>query len=371
MKSFLFFACIFCIYNFSIAQKISEINQIDSLLISTYDDSLPGASVAIIKNGIIIFQKSYGDADLHLKQKITASSNFNICSLTKQFTAVAVLQLQEKHLLSLNDKLSKFFPGMNKKVADIVTIKELLTHSSAIIDHYDYVNTTGIQHAHNIDVYNAVKNIDSTYFIPGTQFRYSNTAYCLLALIIEKLSGVTYNEYMQKNVFEPVGMVNTIVWNERAAIKNEVTGYEWDSAAHTFKKSGAAEHVFFSTEGDGGIYTSIDDYIKWFNALQSNKIFSKNITTQARRIQFSIKKDQNVGYGFGWFIDENDTDRKVYHSGSNGGFRTYSFSIPSQNYLVIIFSNRDDVDLETLVQRIVCLQWPLLKPFIKIEVLTS
>lgn len=344
---------------------------IDSILKSTYSDSLPGASVCIIKDRKKVYEKSYGIMNINSKQNITASSNFNICSLTKQFTAVAILQLEEKHLLSLNDNISKFLPDMNKKVADVVTVKELLTHSSGIMDHYDYTNTTNMKHAHNIDVYNAIKNIDSTYFTPGTKFRYSNTAYCLLALIIEKLSGKNYSDYMKENIFIPAGMQNTIVWNENANIKNEVTGYEWDSASRSFKRSGADEHIFFSTEGDGGIYTSTNDYIKWFEALQSNQIFSKNIIDKARSIQFIIDSAKKVGYGFGWFVSEDDIYRKVYHSGSNGGFRTYSFSIPSQNYLVVIFSNRDDIDLETIVQKIVKLQWPALMPFINIEALTS
>ena len=228
-----------------------------------------------------------------------------------------------------------------------------------------------MKHAHNIDVYNAIKNIDSTYFTPGSKFRYSNTAYCLLALIIEKLSGLSYNKYMKENVFKPAGMVNTIVWNENAAIKNQVTGYEWDSAEHVFKISGADEHIFFSTEGDGGIYTSVNDYIQWFRALQSNKIFSKKITDKARNIEFAIDPAGKAGYGFGWFIDESENTTKVFHSGLNGGFRTYSFTIPSQNYLMVIFSNRDDIDLEMIVQKIIHLQWPSMLPFIKIEKLTS
>ena len=355
---------------YSSAQQNSN-KAIDALLQSTYSDSLPGASIAVVKDGKTIFQKSYGVTNIITKQHIDASSNLNICSLTKQFTAVAILQLEAKHLLSLDDKLSHFFPGMNKKVADVVTIQELLTHSSGIIDHYGHTNTDNMKHAHDSDVYNAIKNIDSTYFIPGSQFRYSNTGYCLLALITEKLSGMSYNEYVKENIFKPAGMTNTIVWNENATIKNQVTGYEWDSAAQVFKTSGADEHIFFSTEGDGGIYTSVNDYIQWFKALQSNTIMPKKITDKARSIEFVIDAAKKAGYGFGWFVDESEKAVKVFHSGSNGGFRTYSFSIPSQNYLVVIFSNRDDIDLEALVQKIVQLQWPSMKPFIKIEKLTS
>ena len=115
--------------------------KIDSILKSSYPDSLPGASVGIMYQGKKIFDKSYGISDLKTKEKLTAFSNFNICSLTKQFTAVAILQLQEKNLLSFNDKISRFFPDMNKKVADKITVQQLLTHTSGLIDHYNYTNT--------------------------------------------------------------------------------------------------------------------------------------------------------------------------------------------------------------------------------------
>ena len=125
---------------------------------------------------------------LKQKQSLNSKTNFNIGSLTKQFTAFAILQLAESKKLSLDDHLNKFFPRLDKKVAETVTVKELLTHSSGIIDHYDLTNTKNMKHAHIDDVLKAIKNTDSTYFVPGSHFRYSNTAYCLLSLIIEKVS---------------------------------------------------------------------------------------------------------------------------------------------------------------------------------------
>ncbi len=344
--------------------------KIDSLLSKTYPAHLPGISIGIVENGKTVYKKSYGISNISTGNKLTASSNFNICSLTKQFTAIAILQLQQKHLLSLNNKISRFFPDMNKQLADVITVKQLLTHTSGIPDHYAYINTKGMRHAHNIDVYNAAKHADSTYFTPGTKFRYSNTAYCLLALIIEKLSGKTYNDYMAEYVFKPAGMQHTVIWNEKAIIQNEVTGYERDSLDNLIQ-SGPGEHIFFSTEGDGGIYTSVDDYIKWFAALQSGKVFSKTIVDEARSIQFMIDANKKTGYGFGWFVDTQEAQYKVYHSGDNGGFRTYSFSIPSLNYLIVIFANRNDINVEQIVQQIVNMQFPSLKNFTPTEVLTS
>ena len=326
--------------------------QIDSILKTIYKTDAPGISISIIRTGKLIFKNSYGIADVETKTELSSKTNFNIGSLTKQFTAFAILQLVESKKLSLSDHLNKFFPRFDKKVAEAITIKELLTHSSGIIDHYDLTNTKNMKHAHINDVLSAIKNIDSTYFVPGSHFRYSNTAYCLLSLIIEKLTGLSYAQYLRKNIFIPLKMMTTVVWNEKEKIEKEALGYERDSATNSFKKSGSNENIFFSTEGDGGIYTSAEDYLKWFAALQAGTIFRKEMIRQTRSSQFLIDKENYLSYGYGWFVDESSMPAKVYHSGSNGGFRSFSFSIPEKNFLIVIFSNRDDVDLEKLIKKI-------------------
>jgi CubicO group peptidase (beta-lactamase class C family) len=354
----------------SIAVKCQITGKIDSLLSTIYTRGKPGASAAIAENGKIIFKKSFGLANIKTGEKISSTTNFNICSLTKQFTALAILQLAEKHKLALTDKLSHFFPEINKNIADAITIKELLTHSSGIPDHYDYTDTKNMHHAHDSDVLNAIKHADTLYFSPDTKFQYSNTAFCLLALIIEKTSGLSYSDYLKKNIFQPARMMHTTVWNEHAKISSPATGYRRDSTQNKFIQSGPDENIFFSTEGDGGIYTSVDDYIKWFEVLQNHKIFSKQIIDAARSIEFTIDAGKKLGYGYGWFVDEN-VPKKVYHSGSNGGFRTFSFTIPEENFLVVIFSNRDDIDVEEVVLKMMEILKPNEKPFTKIEVLTS
>jgi CubicO group peptidase (beta-lactamase class C family) len=256
-------------------------------------------------------------------------------------------------------------------VADKVTIKDLLTHSSGIMDHYEFVNTKNMKHAHNADVLNTVKNIDSVYFEPGTNYRYSNTAYCLLGLIIEKASGMHYAEYLKKNIFQLLGMKNTFVWNEKQKISGEAKGYSHNDSANSFQLSGADENIFFSTEADGGIYTSVDDYLKWINALMADKILSKKNIEMARASHFTINAEKKLSYGYGWFVDESAAPTKVYHSGSNGGFRTFSFLIPEEEYAVVIFSNRDDINLEKLILEINKILRPQIKPFASLETFIS
>ena len=333
-------------------QTIAPVSYLDSLFRTVYKNDEPGASVVIVQKGKPIFKNSYGIADMETRQKITSATNFNVGSLTKQFTAMAILQLAEKKKISLDDKVSKFFPEMNKKIADAITVKEMLTHSSGLVEHYDLTDTKNMKHAHNADVLNAIKNVDSTYFLPGSDFRYSNTAYCLLALVVEKVSGMSYSGYLKRNIFQPLGMRNSTVWSENERISNKAAGYEYDDTTKTFKPSDAEENIFFSTEGDGGIYTSIDEYLKWLKALQMAKtVYNANVNL-ARSPHFPVDKEKKSSYGYGWFVDESSSPRIVYHTGSNGGFRAYAYTIPDEGYMIVIFSNRTGVDMRNLISEI-------------------
>lgn len=325
---------------------------IDSLLRTCYNDSTPGAAVLICTGKKAFFEKGYGLADIQTLQKTGIHTNFNIGSLTKQFTAFCIIDLGEKKQLSLDDKLIKYFPGFNKKVGELVSIRQLLSHSSGIIDHYAYADTAHTRHATDQDVLNAIQNIDSTYFIPGTRYRYSNTAYCLLALIIEKISGRSYSEYLQGEIFNRLAMRRTTVFRAGNPIAERAIGYAYDSSNQTFSRQDADEGIFFSTEGDGGIYTSIGDYALWWKFLQDTSTKYKNVVEAVRSSHLAVRPEAKLFYGYGWFVSNLDTARVVYHTGSNGGFRAIVFSIPSQDYMVAIFSNRTGIDLEKLVAQI-------------------
>jgi CubicO group peptidase (beta-lactamase class C family) len=330
----------------------AELSHIDSLFRTVYKNNEPGIAVVIVEKGKPIFKNSFGISDIGTSKKITSSTNFNIGSLTKQFTAMAILQLAEKKKISFEDKLSKYFRGINRKEGDAITVEDLLTHSSGILEHYDLTDTKEMKHAHNADVLKAIKDVDSTYFTPGSDYRYSNTAYCLLALIVEKVSGMSYSAYLQKNIFQPLEMRNSTVWRENEKIANKATGYEYNDTTKTYKRSDADENIFFSTEGDGGIYTSIDDYLKWLNALQTAKTVSRSNVNLARSAHFPINKEKKLSYGYGWFVDESSSPSIVYHTGSNGGFRAIAYTIPAENYMIVIFSNRTGVDLQNLIVEI-------------------
>ena len=324
--------------------------RLDSIMSSIYSNDHPGAAIAVLKNGKVVFKKGYGIADLDSKKPITSATNFNICSMTKQFTAYGILKLTSEKKLSLDVKMDKYFPDFNSKVAGIVTIRHLLTHSSGIVDHYNYVDKTLFKEFWDKDVLNAIKSVDSVYFPAGSAYRYSNTAFCILSLIIEHVSGDSFPEFIQKNIFKPLKMNNSDVIKSDFKISERAFGYEFEN--DSFKISDARESLFFSTRGDGGIYTSIDDYLKWIMAIQNGNILDSNIIKKAQSAQFPINTTRNLYYGFGWFVAGSGDNKIVFHPGSNGGFRTIIVMIPSKKYSVVIFSNRTGIDLEDLVREI-------------------
>ena len=327
-----------------------ENDQLDSLLNSIYNKHNPGLAIGVVYNGKVAFKKGYGIAHLDSKAPITTSTNFNICSMTKQFAAYGILELASQSKLSLDDPINKYLTGFNSKVGGSVTIRHLLNHSSGVVDHYDYVDRKLFKEFWDNDVYNAVKAVDSVYFPVGTQYRYSNTAYCLLSLITEKVSGYSFPEFIKKNIFDPLEMDQSDVIKPNFKITERAIGYECTDG--NFKIADANESLFFSTMGDGGIYTSIDDYLKWILAIQKGEVLNREIVKQAQSPKFPIDASRNLSYGYGWFAAGSGSDKVVYHTGSNGGFRTIIFTKPSSKYSVVIFSNRTGIDLEDLILKI-------------------
>ena len=341
----------------------------DSLMSSIYQGGHPGAAIAVIKDGSVVFKRGYGVADMESNMPITPSTNFNICSMTKQFTAYAILQLHREGKLSLDDKLSRFFPDFTSTVAGIVSVRQLLTHSSGIMEHYSYVDKARYREFWDKDVLAALQTVDSVYFPAGSRYRYSNAAFCLLALIIEKLSGETYPGYICNHVFAPLHMVRSNVMQPDFKISDRSFGYECEK--DTFRISDAKESLFFSTMGDGGVYTSIDDYLRWITAIQQKRLLDPALVREAQSAQFSIDAARNLSYGFGWFVAGSDDSKLVYHTGSNGGFRTIVLMKPTAKYAVVIFSNRTGVDLEDLVRVINGIYGIDDKAFVKLESLIS
>lgn len=363
----------------------------------------PGASVMVIQNGKSVFAKGYGLADLVAKTPCTTNTNFRLASVTKQFTATAVLILADRGKLRLDEKLTDFFPEFPTYGRQI-TVSNLLTHTSGLLDYEDLIppgttipvldqdvlrlvidNTidaprTGVQAvawtenaAENearlkrvLDRQSpatpAAKN-EKTYFPPGSQYRYSNTGYSLLALIVEARSGQKFARFLKENIFDPLKMNNTLAYERGFSIvPNRAYGHtpRRDSLSPSDGERARERGVQFERTdqsltsavlGDGGIYSSLADLFKWDQALHKPKIVSE----RALRMAFTPHTPTDKAgrsYGFGWYLTEHRGLKVIYHSGETIGFRTRLVRIPEKHFAVIILANRADAKLEDLASRV-------------------
>jgi len=307
-------------------------DQVD-VLMQRYRGSVPGVSVLVLRNGKAVVRRSYGFADLERRTAATPQTNYRLASVTKQFTAASVLLLAQQGKLSISDRLKRWLPSLPPAL-DSVTIKHLLTHTSGIVDYEDLIPDSATTQVHDVDVLHLLESKDSTYFKPGADYRYSNSGYALLALIVERASGKRFAAFLHDRIFAPLGMNNTLAHEEGFSIvANRAYGYTMKEGAWLRKDQSVTSAVL----GDGGIYSSIDDLAKWDAALYDSRLLSDT----SRDLAFSAHTPTNnpdISYGFGWRI----TGETVWHSGETSGFRNVIVRYPLRRLTVIILSNRDD-----------------------------
>lgn len=307
--------------------------RLDSIMRSMNAPTMPGAALLVVVNGKPIYKNGYGLANTGTKTRITAETNFRMASVSKQFTAMGILLLEKDGKLSVDEPLTQFFPDFNPLVGKKVRIRHLLMHTSGIIDYEAVMNPKQQEQLLDADVLTLIKNRDSLYFEPGTQFRYSNSAYCLLALIIERVSGKSFASFIQQRIFKPLQMNRSTVYEAGKPIRNRAMGYRKGAEKFIFSD----QSVTSATKGDGGVYTSLTDYQKWIDALETNKLL--DLKTALSRIGKAIPQTSDSFYGAGWFYRRPDNPI-LFHSGSTCGFNNYVVSIPSERFLTVCFSNK-------------------------------
>jgi CubicO group peptidase (beta-lactamase class C family) len=307
-------------------------DELDALM-QRYQGDVPGASLLVVKDGSPVVRRSWGFADIERRVAATPATNFRLASVTKQFTAAAILLLAEDGKLSLDEAIGKWFPAFPPTIR-AVTVKQLLTHTSGIIDYEDVIprGTTG--QLHDADVQQLLESRDSSYFEPGTQYQYSNSGYALLALIVERASGQSFAAFLKARIFDPLGMTGTVAHKEGISrVSHRAFGYAASGDTWTRKDQSTTSAVL----GDGGIYSSIDDLAKWDAALYDSRLLSD----ESRRLAFTphtATDDPEVKYGFGWRI----TGETLWHSGETTGFRNVIVRFPARHTTVVILSNRSD-----------------------------
>ena len=326
--------------------------QLDMILKDYARTDAPGAGVFVALDGKVLYRKAFGLANLEERTPITTATNFRLASVTKQFTATAVLLLAERGQLSLDDPLTRFFPGF-ARAAHGVKVRHLLGHTSGLLDYEDLIPPGTTVPLKDKDVLALVGKQDRLYFAPGSQFRYSNTGYALLALIVEKVSGRPFAQFLAKNIFDPLGMAGTVAYEAGISkVARRAYGYSEKDGARDGRFERTDQSLTSSVLGDGGIYSSVEDLWRWDQALYGTRLLPAETLAKAFQAGMPTSDQPGSGYGYGWYVASHRGTRKVWHYGETLGFSTYLARYPDKRLTIIMLTNRNDNFLGPTVDRI-------------------
>jgi CubicO group peptidase (beta-lactamase class C family) len=332
-------------------------------LLAKFDDPrAPGCAVLVVKDGHVVFRKGYGAAELHTYRAITPETNFRLASVSKQFTAMAIMLLVHDGKLRYDDTLTKVFPEF-PAYGKSITIRELLNHTSGLVAYEDVMQEQNpgvpdekIPQIHDAGVLELMKQQKTTKFPPGTRWEYSNSGFVLLGLVVEKASGMSFGDFLAARIFKPLGMEHTIAYEKG---KNEVANRAY---GHSFVDGAWRETDQSSTSatlGDGGIYSSLEDLEKWDRALTNHTLLSEKEMQAAYTAPMvkGARLEQPNGtvaplYGFGWFLDPYRGHKRYAHYGETMGFRTAIQRFPDDHLTVIVLMNRTDIDAPTVAESV-------------------
>ncbi|MBV8877290.1 MAG: beta-lactamase family protein [Gammaproteobacteria bacterium] len=322
--------------------------RIDELM-RAYSGAVPGAAVLVLRDGAPVFRRAYGLADLEQHVAATPATNYRLASMTKQFTAAAVLALAEEGRLSLDDPVRKWLPSL-PPAADAMTLRQLLTHTSGLLDYEELIPADATEQVHDVDVLRLLEAQNRTYFPPGTSYRYSDTGYALLALIVARASGEDFATFLRRRIFLPLGMHTTIAYQAGVStVAERAFGYTYGDGAWRRTDQSLTSAVL----GDGGVYSSIDDLARWDAALYDGRLLSAH-SLQLAFTPATPTDDPAVRYGFGWRI----TGETLWHSGETVGFRNVIIRWPRRHFSVIVLTNRDAPEPYSLALAIAKLYLP-------------
>jgi len=340
----------------------SASGRVDALFAPWSKGDTPGAAVIIIQNGKVLLKKGYGLANLQTKAPITTDTAFRLASLTKQFTAMAVMMLAERGKLKYEDPLSKFFPEF-PTYAEKITIRHLLNHLAGFPEYEDLFIKSGkidkdwprsastkpsAFEPSSKDALAILEQVKSPDFGPGEKFRYSNSGYVILAQIVEKVSGQSFRQFLEQNTFAPLGMKRSFVNDEtRPRVSNLATSYTLKDGVYHDIDYTPVNAIY----GEDNVYSTIEDLYKWDQALYTEKLVKASTLKEA----FSpgrLNDGSLTSYGFAWGVSTFLGLESVAHSGSWLGFRTRIVRFPAQRFTVIILSNVAELEPNLLASKI-------------------
>lgn len=345
--------------------KLKKLEELFSFLTK---EKMFNGSVLVSENGSLIYDNVNGLAAIDQGKKLSEDSRFDIASVSKSFTAMAIMILKEEQKLNFEDALEKHLPELPLPYQGI-TIRNLLTHTSGLPDYIDWFEEHWDRKkiASNKEVLELFlkEHQPSLLFEPGDNWEYSNTGYILLAEVVKKVSGLTFEKFLNRNIFGPLGMNHTQLLSRR--INKEslelAEGYIYDRVNDEYHIPDHMEehsYVYFidGVRGDGVINTTAEDLYKWEQALYTNVLVTKNtkneafkpaVLTNGKSLGYSVglHPDVEAGYGFGWSIENNSKTGKILsHGGYCAGFHTFVIRYVASNKSIIYLSNIDYLEFE-------------------------
>jgi D-alanyl-D-alanine carboxypeptidase len=308
---------------------------------------IPGVSIAVVRDGQVVCSKGYGMANVELSVPATEKTVYQLASVTKTFTAAAVMMLVEKGKLGLDDKVSKYLDDL-PKAWENVTVRQLLNHTSGIKSYTsvrDFFKTARVDHKQREIVALVAK--EPVDFAPGEKWLYNNTGFFLLGMLIEKVTGITYGEFLTERIFKPLGMSQTRTNDLHAIIPNRAQGYDLEGGV---LRNG--EYVSPSQPFSAGmLVSSVSDLVKWDAALASEKLLKKS-TLDQMWTPTKTTKGGMADYGFGWQVDKVNGHRLIAHGGGIPGFSTQISRFPDDKLTVIVLTNAGNGSAGALAQGI-------------------
>ena len=311
--------------------------EFDRIISSEFKAQEPGGVVLVAQGGEVIYRKAFGMADMELDVPMREEMVFNIASITKQFTAVAVLQLAEQGKLSLQDEVTKYLPDYPVN-GQKITVENLLTHTAGIPASAPEA-ITNLQGKRGLV---SLQEIIATFknrppdFAPGTKSSYSNNGYMLLGAIIEKVSGLSYPDYLSRHIFKPAGMTQTLFGDDYVLVKNRASSYVYSRAESRYLNAlnGKVEIAYSA----GAIQATAGDLFKWNQALNAHKLIKKESLEKART-EYKLPGGKGTNYGYGWFLGNIQGSPLVEHGGNMGGFMSHAIYLPREDVFVAVFYN--------------------------------
>lgn len=287
----------------------------------------PGVAVAVMRSGGVVFEKGYGMADLAAPLPVGRDTRFYLASVAKQITSMAVMLLYEEGLVEFDDEIISVFPE-GPESWNPITLHHLLTHQSGIAE---YLELPATAYWTNEDVLAHAVEQDLE-FTPGERYEYSNTGYVLLAMLVERISGLPFQTFVQERIFTPLDMNQSVVADpSRPTIPLRAVGYWPDGDLHDYP---------LLTMGDGGIFSSLSDMEIWIAGLRSSELVAPET------LDLAFTSHEGRGYGYGWFVGHSNGMKRLDHAGALVGYATYVSMIPDADLALVVLSNgtfRDQV----------------------------